>query len=43
MEIEANKDAGQTHIYVSVKKNQVDYDRSRADQLLQGILAQLKK
>ena len=42
VDIEGNRDAGQTHIYVSVSKNAVDYDKSRADEILRAIVARLQ-
>jgi outer membrane lipoprotein SlyB len=42
VDIEGNRDAGQTHIYVSVSKNAVDYDKTRADEILRAIVARLQ-
>lgn len=41
VDIEGNRDAGQTHIYVSVSKSAVDYDKSRADEILRAIVTRL--
>jgi hypothetical protein len=32
VDIEGNRDAGRTHIAVTVSKNAVEYDKSRADE-----------
>jgi outer membrane lipoprotein SlyB len=41
VDIEGDRDAGRTHVAVTVSKNAVEYDKSRADEILRQILAQL--
>lgn len=41
VDIEGDRDAGRTHIEVTVSKNAVDYDKSRADEILRAILTRL--
>lgn len=41
VDIEGNRDAGRTHIEVTASKNVVDYDTSRADEILRVIIARL--
>lgn len=41
VDIEGNRDAGRTHIEVTVSENFVNYDRDRADQILRQILKRL--
>lgn len=41
VDIEGDRAAGRTHIEVTASKNVVDYDTSRADEILRAILARL--
>ena len=41
VDIEGNRDAGRTHIEVTVSKDFVNYDRDRADRILREILKKL--
>ena len=41
VDIEGNRDAGRTRVEVTVSENVVNYDRSRADQILRTILKRL--
>lgn len=41
VDIEGNRDAGRTHIEVTVSKDFVNYDRNRADRILREILDRL--
>ena len=41
VDIEGNRDAGRTHIEVTVSKDFVNYDRDRADRILREILKRL--
>lgn len=41
VDIEGDRDAGRTHIEVTVSENLVDYDRSRAEEILAAILDRL--
>jgi hypothetical protein len=42
VDIEGNRDAGRTHIEVTVSEDFVNYDRDRADQILRQILKRLE-
>lgn len=41
VDVEGGRDAGRIHVEVTVSKNAVEYDKSRADEILRAILARL--
>ena len=42
VDIEGNRDAGRTHIEVTVSRDFINYDRDRADKILRQILKELE-